>query len=328
MSFQTSDQLRRTGHRGVLSKSMPPKFVFTRDEEIKAVRMHLKKKRSQQSIGSSFRSSSSTQRTFLDSDLDSSINDPAFYEDELEQLFKRKQSLTLDERIALKKEGETKSTLSVETITKDQSNQNIARKLVSLSSDISSESIYNVPEYQSVDSIPLSYTADEASSVLRAYNMKLASLGRIRSLDSKGGLTKNEIVKQDASKTGSIITSSRKGYKHRSSDSALEAFEDRLKRKLSNSCRMTMCFEPRVHKQKSLSALEASSRRKTIANDVSSRTRLTVASKSEPKHLNSRRDRGNTRVSQSMNDASFDTSWSDLGAVIDLTLSISLLETN
>jgi hypothetical protein len=189
---------------------MPPNFAFTRDEEINAVRMHLKKKRSQKSVGSPLRSSSITQRTILDFDLDSSFEDTVAKDDELEEMFKRKQSLTLDERIARKKKSGGYSKSLVVTKTRDQNSQNTKKKLVPSISNDQDELTYDneciVPDCQSVDSIPLSYTADEASSILKAYDEKLASFERSRSQGSKDsdGLTKT-IVEQAADQTARSV---------------------------------------------------------------------------------------------------------------------------
>lgn len=82
----------------MISRSMPP-VNLTQEEEIKAVRNHLRKKRSRMSLRSSGTSSQVSESGSEEEPLDK----------ELEEMFNQKLSLTLDERIAQKQETQSRN---------------------------------------------------------------------------------------------------------------------------------------------------------------------------------------------------------------------------
>eukprot|EP00956_Cyclotella_meneghiniana_P001057 scaffold1256_cov47-Cyclotella_meneghiniana.AAC.2 len=149
----TKSSPRKQG--GVLSRSMPP-INLTQDEEIKAVRNHLKKKRSRKSLSSSMRSSG---RSLQISDSGSE-EDPL--DKELEEMFHRKHSLSLDERIAHKQEKQSRNAALILPIDQDTDSRDF------------SSSIACLPDYEHADAAPLSYTVDEASTAAQLYEKRLS----------------------------------------------------------------------------------------------------------------------------------------------------------
>jgi hypothetical protein len=188
---------------------MPPSLAH--DAEIKALRMHLKKKRSQMAIASHSRLAKDfSQRTLQGRGVDpDSSSEETSTDDELEQLFIKKQSLTLDERIARKKEKERYQCGTSLILTKscDEDTKKVVNRNAKTSSsdvpveelfpsdtvDVSSDSEDDAPDTESVDSMPLSYTPDQASLVVKAYDKKLASAGRF---SSKGSVEKQMLQRK------------------------------------------------------------------------------------------------------------------------------------
>ncbi|KAL3775582.1 hypothetical protein ACHAWO_003762 [Cyclotella atomus] len=200
----TRNRRAASKHRdaAALSQSMPPSL--TQDEEIKALRSHLKKKRSQMPIAAhSLRASALSQRILQNLDIENSFENESSEDEELEELFKRKQSLSLDERIALKKETEMEKSQSLDeriawkkekqrhgtsfilTKTEEGSGKKLRRK-PSASRSVETEDLSSddetLPDNASVDSHPHLYT--DPSEVLSNFEKKLASVGKAPSQDS------------------------------------------------------------------------------------------------------------------------------------------------
>jgi rubrerythrin len=174
-----------------LSQSMPP--LLTQDEDIKALRSHLKNKRSQMPIATS---QHSFQATALSQNLDlESLFENESSEDEvLEELFKRKQSLSLDERIARKIKKEWSSTLDefiasnkeeerLEINTDENGFSSRLRGKPSATPSVETEDLSSdgetPPDSNTSDSLPLLYT--DPSSVLSRFDKKLAGVWKASS---------------------------------------------------------------------------------------------------------------------------------------------------
>ena len=128
------------------SRSMPA-VNLTQDEEIKAVRNHLRKKRSRMSPSLSMRSSGTSSQV----SESGSEDDPL--DKELEEMFNQKLSLTLDERIAHKQETQSRNAALILPTAQDTEINDL------------SSSIAHLPDYEPADLAPLSYTHNEAAEL-------------------------------------------------------------------------------------------------------------------------------------------------------------------